>query len=103
MTEPPDEYEVALVVAAALEAIGAEYALGGSAASSLQGEPRASNDIDFAVRLEERHVAALAARLGTEFAVDEPALHDAIRTRLFRLHSRIGYVFRITIPENQRL
>jgi hypothetical protein len=81
VTEPPDEYEVALLVAAALEAIGAEYALGGSAASSLQGEPRASNDIDFAVRLEERHVAPLAACLGTEFTVDERALREAIRSR----------------------
>ena len=81
MSEPLDEYEVALRVAAALEAIGAEYAMGGSAASSLQGEPRASNDIDFAVRLEERHVGPLAARLGTEFSVDEQALRDAIKTR----------------------
>jgi len=81
VNDPPDEYEVALLVAAALEAIGAEYAMGGSAASSLQGEPRASNDIDFAVRLEERHVAPLAARLGADFAVDERALRDAVRNR----------------------
>jgi hypothetical protein len=39
--------EVALAVARALESIGVDYALGGSVATSLQGEPRSTNDIDF--------------------------------------------------------
>lgn len=80
MSEPPDEYQIALRVAKALEELGVEYALGGSLASSLQGEPRATNDVDFAVRLEERHAAALAERLGPDFAVDEEGLREAIRT-----------------------
>lgn len=41
--------DVALRVAAALEAVGCEYFVGGSVASSLQGEPRATNDIDIVV------------------------------------------------------
>jgi hypothetical protein len=37
--------DVALRVAAVLESLGCEYFVGGSLASSLQGEPRATNDI----------------------------------------------------------
>jgi hypothetical protein len=47
-----DEYGVALLVGAVLDALGIEYTLGGSLASSLHGEPRSTNNIDFAVRLE---------------------------------------------------
>jgi hypothetical protein len=36
-----DALDVALLVAAAIEAVGGEYFVGGSVASSLQGEPRA--------------------------------------------------------------
>lgn len=80
-----DDYEVALRVGRALEAAGVEYVLGGSLASSLHGDPRSTNDIDFAVRLVEPQVPALVAALGPDFEVDEPALREAIRTR--RSHS----------------
>lgn len=81
MSEEADPYDVALKVARTLEALGIEYVLGGSLASSLQGEPRSTNDIDFALRLEERHVPLLAARLGPDFSVDEVSLRDAVRRR----------------------
>jgi hypothetical protein len=73
------ELDVALRFAAVLEELGIEYALGGSLASSLQGEPRSTNDVDFAVRLEEHHVTPLVARLGPDFVVDESSLRDAVR------------------------
>lgn len=76
-----DEYEVALRVAAALDELGIVYTLGGSLASSLQGEPRATNDVDFAVRIEEHHVAGLIERLGPDFVIDAEALRTAIRSR----------------------
>jgi hypothetical protein len=41
-----DALDIALLVAAAIDAVGGEYFIGGSVASSLQGEPRATNDID---------------------------------------------------------
>jgi hypothetical protein len=41
--------DIALKVAHAFTSVGAEYFLGGSLASSLQGEPRATNDIDFVI------------------------------------------------------
>ena len=41
-----DVLGVALLVAAAFDAVGCDDFVGGSVASSLQGEPRATNDID---------------------------------------------------------
>jgi hypothetical protein len=70
--------DIALKVARALTAAGAEYFLGGSLASSLQGEPRATNDIDFVVALPLGKVGELAAELGSDFEVDTDMLRDAV-------------------------
>ncbi|HSN97193.1 MAG TPA: hypothetical protein VLS89_02810 [Candidatus Nanopelagicales bacterium] len=75
-----DALDVALLVAAALDRIGAEYFVGGSVASSLQGEPRATNDIDFVLAMMAWRVPALAAALGADFEVDQEALREAITT-----------------------
>ena len=80
MTLPTGEVEdVALRIARALEALGVRYLVGGSVASSLLGEPRATNDIDFLVELTESQVTPFSISLGPDFAVDEPALIDAVR------------------------
>jgi hypothetical protein len=76
-----DEYGVALLVGAVLDALGIEYTLGGSLASYLHGEPRSTNNIDFAVRLEEHHVPQFVERLGPEFVVDPDARREAVRDR----------------------
>jgi hypothetical protein len=73
--------DVALLVARALERLKLRYLVGGSVASSLLGEPRATNDIDFVVELPEDRVEALARELGGDFSVDEEALRDAARSR----------------------
>jgi hypothetical protein len=41
-----EELEVAAQIAAAFDGIGIAYFIGGSLASSIQGDPRATNDID---------------------------------------------------------
>ena len=74
-------YDVALRVAVALETIGVPYLLGGSLASSLQGEPRATNDIDLVIDMAVGKVPAFAAALGADFDVDQEALADAINRR----------------------
>jgi hypothetical protein len=73
--------DVALRVARALESLGLRYLVGGSVASSLLGEPRATNDIDFLVELPEDSVAALAGELGDDFSVDQESLREAVRSR----------------------
>lgn len=56
-----DAISIALRVAAAVEAAGGTYFVGGSLASSLDGKPRSTNDIDFVIDLPVGKVAALAA------------------------------------------
>jgi hypothetical protein len=74
-------FEVALRVAAALDAAGVEYLVGGSMASSMAGEPRSTLDIDLVVRLSESHVPKLVEELGDEFVADPESLLRAIRQR----------------------
>jgi len=64
-------------VTGALERLGIGYFLGGSLASSFQGEPRATNDIDLVVDLEDRQVVGLATELGADFDADVVALRRA--------------------------
>src|SRR2546423_1067504 len=70
--------DIALKVASALNTVGAEYFLGGSLASSLQGEPRATNDIDFVIALPAGRIDALRTALGSDFEVDTDMLREAV-------------------------
>jgi hypothetical protein len=87
MTPADDAVEVALRVAEALDKVGAGYFVGGSFASSLDGEPRATNDIDFVIDLKAGKIADFVAALGTDFEVDADMLRDAV------LHGRSANVF----------
>ena len=80
-SEIADVVDLALAVAAAFEQSGVLYFLGGSLASSLHGEPRATNDIDFVIEIDEARIPLLSAALGTDFDVDETALAEAVRTQ----------------------
>lgn len=77
----PDVISVALQCAEAFENAGVGYFLGGSLASSLQGEPRATNDIDFVVELRANQIPPLALALGADFDVDEESLREAVARR----------------------
>jgi hypothetical protein len=70
--------DIALKVARALTEVGAEYFVGGSLASSLQGEPRALGG-DF--RWVKVPLIALQAALQQAAA---PTCSDALRNRSFR-------------------
>lgn len=74
----PDAILVAVLCAEAFEQVQVGYFLGGSLASSLQGEPRATNDIDFVVDLALSQVEPLARTLGDDFDVDVESLKDAV-------------------------
>jgi hypothetical protein len=76
-----DVVDVTLLVTQALERAGVAYFLGGSLASSFQGEPRATNDIDLVVELTPASVQSFVAALGPDFDVDAEALQRAARER----------------------
>ena len=76
--------DVGLIVAGILEELGIPYAIGGSIASGVYGEPRSSIDVDFALHLDAGHVAPLASRLEPDFHVDPLLVHEAVaRHRIF--------------------
>lgn len=68
-------------ITAVLEGLGIDYVIGGSVASSLVGEPRATVDLDVAVTLTADDVQPLLAALGADYYVSEPAVRDAVRRR----------------------
>ena len=82
-----DILDVALLVARAIEACGGQYFVGGSVASSLHGEPRATNDVDFVLSLPVGRARDLAVALGTDFEVDVEMLRTAL------LHASTANVF----------
>ena len=82
-----DAIGVALRVGAAIEAVGGAYFVGGSLASSLQGEPRATNDIDMVLELPLGRIIQLKNALGEDFEVDIDMLRDAL------LHGRCCNLF----------
>ncbi|MBZ4419336.1 hypothetical protein [Myxococcus sp. RHSTA-1-4] len=72
---------VALQCAESFEQVQVGYFLGGSLASSLQGEPRATNDIDFVLDLKPSQVEPLAQALGSDFEVDIESLRESAMRR----------------------
>jgi len=77
-----EELRVTLVqVADAFEAIGATWAIGGSFASTVHGEPRATNDVDFIATFGLAEVAPFVRALGSSFYADEQMIRRAVRAR----------------------
>jgi len=70
-----------------LEDIGIEYMVTGSTASSLQGEPRSTHDIDIVVSIQRSAVDALVAAFPPpDFYLDRNNILDAInRQSMFNL------------------
>jgi len=81
--EPSGPIALALRVAALLDGLGIPYVLGGSVASSLVGEPRATMDVDLAVQLGTAQAEELVSVLGAEaeWYVSRDAVLDAVRRR----------------------
>ena len=65
-------------ITAACEAVGLTWAVGGSFASAVYGEPRATNDVDVIARLRLVDVRRFVAALGHDVYVDEDMIREAI-------------------------
>ncbi|MSU57967.1 MAG: hypothetical protein EXS35_07265 [Pedosphaera sp.] len=82
MNEGETELLAAIVrVVRAFDALGVDYLIGGSVASSLFGEPRLTVDADLVARLLSRHAEPLAKNLAGEFYADPPAIIAAIQNQ----------------------
>jgi hypothetical protein len=75
------ELEIALDVGKQLDALGVTWLVGGSLASSILGEPRATADVDLVADLRGLHVKPLFAALVDTYYIDEDATKVAVRTR----------------------
>lgn len=76
----PDVLAIAIDVASRLEEIPVPYVIGGSLASSLHGEPRATMDVDVVTDLSAETTAGLIAALRPDYYVDEDAARVAVTT-----------------------
>ena len=72
---------VVVKLARVFDALGVEYVVGGSLASSIYGVPRATEDVDLVAELRLSHVEALTRALTDEFYVDADMIRDAIQRR----------------------
>jgi hypothetical protein len=77
--ELQDPVAIALHVGARLDALRVAWVTGGSIASSVHGEPRATQDVDMVVALQVRHVKRLVTALGRDYYVDADAMRVAVR------------------------
>ena len=75
----PDLLAALEPVVAALEAIGVEYSVVGSVASSAHGIARSTVDADLVADLPGSQVDALVDRLEQDFYVDRDAARDAVQ------------------------
>jgi hypothetical protein len=78
---PSEIAQVTRIMAAALEAAGVRYFLGGSVASALYGEARSTRDIDLVAAMLSHHVEPFLAALGKDFYADAAAIGAAVAAR----------------------
>lgn len=68
-------------VVEALDALGVDYFLTGSVASSAHGIARASLDADIVVTLQPEHIGPFVERLASAYYVPEDRLRESVRAR----------------------
>jgi hypothetical protein len=66
-------------LAKVFEDLGIPYYVGGSVASSLQGEVRFTEDLDVAINIQPEQVGLLIEALGQDFYISEVAVNEAIQ------------------------
>ncbi len=81
MEQNPDNVLVLLRVIGVLEHLDIPYALGGSWASSLLGQPRLTNDADLTVEPFPSKEDRLCGSFDADYYVSLPAVQDAIQRR----------------------
>lgn len=89
--------EVIAAVVQALDAAGIEYAITGSVASGLHGEPVTTQDVDVIVRMNEQEARTFSQALPTRFYRNEESLVDAARNGGFVNVIDMDTVFKVDV------
>ena len=77
--EAADPVAIALDVGRRLDAIGLPWVIGGSLASSVHGEPRATLDVDMVVLLHARQVNTFVDALARDYYIDRDTVRAAVK------------------------
>jgi hypothetical protein len=103
MSDEP--FEALLEVVDVLELAEIRYAVGGSIASSIHGEPRMTGDADLLAELSPDDAPLLLERLGPRFYLDPDAIRDAIdRHGSFNaIHHASGHKVDVFVAGDERL
>lgn len=80
MPDEQDPVAIALDMGKRLDRLGVAWVIGGSMASSVHGEPRATQDVDMVVALRTRHVKQFLDVLGRDYYVDADAVRAAVKS-----------------------
>ncbi len=81
MSEQPELWQALLPVVEALDALGVDYYVGGSVASSFTGIARATQDADLVADLRPAHALLLSAALEDAYYLSRERVTQAIRRR----------------------
>jgi len=73
-----DPFSTAAQIANIFDSLDIKYALGGSLASSIIGEPRATMDADFATRLDKTRLNEFLEHLTEDYYVSRESAEEAI-------------------------
>lgn len=76
-----ESIRLALRMAEILDALAVPYLIGGSVASSILGEPRATLDVDIVADLQLSHVPPLLEVMTVEFYINEMMVREAIERK----------------------
>jgi hypothetical protein len=77
----PEPLEVALAAVQIFDALNIPYVIGGSLASSMQGIPRATQDIDMVADIGAGQVPDLVKMFARDWHIDENVVREAVRQR----------------------
>lgn len=76
-----DPINLALTIAAIFEGLNIDYYIGGSVASSIWGESRATLDLDLVADLNTEQIPAFLQAIQADFYVSETAIAEAIQNQ----------------------
>jgi hypothetical protein len=90
-------------VATVFEQLGIRYCIGGSIASGIYGEYRATNDADLIADVLPAHIDSLVSALQGEFYIDADMMRGALRARgTFNLiHLATAYKVDVYVPKSR--
>lgn len=99
----PGPLEIVEKVTSILDSLNIPYFISGSLASSLQGIPRATQDIDFIVYINNTTIPKLIDAFKEEFYIDENMVREAIehKSSFNMIHLQTIYKVDIFVPDNK--